>query len=295
MRYSRMREQHLHTKENTPQKSGGFIFILIIAAAVVYIICATKAGEYLSEKVITPVVSFFAEKTDETEHAESASAIISAPNDLVTEEIALPASEDYLLQYGVFSSMDNAQASAEELMSIGGAGYIREEDGQFRVIISGYSAKDDALNVKERLQSDRGMQTKLIELTEGDSACTVTSAPEHTETVKSMIGEIADTHKALLNAALDLDKGNITETDASALLESHKSTVETSLGSIGELSEKTDDPLIKALQDYYITANEAVKDDMHELSGAALSSALKHAYIGCAYAYHDLLQYDTND
>lgn len=295
MRYSRMKEQSTHIKDNTPNRSGRFIFILILAAAVIYIVAATKAGDIFSEKVIIPAVEFFAGKNADTPPSEVASAVFSDQDDLITDELTLPQIAQYLLQYGVFSSEENAENAAKELFSIGGAGYIREEDGQFRVIISGYSSREDAINVKDRLETDRGMQTKLIELTAPELNCTITSNPDHLESVRNIIAEIQKTHDELLNSALELDKGILSAEDASAHLDQFKSAIKTHHSTVNTLSEKTDDPLITALDNYFIKVNNSAETIDDDLSGALLSSALKRAYIGSAYAYYDLLRYDTSD
>ena len=144
MRYSRIKEQPAPSREHLHNRMSGFIFLIITAAAVIYIFSATKAGDFLSEKVVAPAVEFFTQKNADTSSEEV--DVFSNQQSLITEELNLPAISQYFLQTGVFNTKDNAESAASELRSIGGAGYIREDNGQYRVIISGYSSKEDAIN-----------------------------------------------------------------------------------------------------------------------------------------------------
>ena len=295
MRYSRMREHNEGRADKNTHRSGSTVLILIIVAAAAYIILATKAGDFLSEKIVAPVVNYFADKNTADEPAESTVNPISPSESMVSAELNFPAIGHYMLQYGVFGSKENAEKAAEELRSIGGAGYISEQDGKFRVIISGYASKADAENVKDRLLSERGMESKILDVTAEEMTCSIACGEEYAEQMKAAAADIPGNHSSMLDTILALDGGSITQEEALLRFSELRSKTEEHGKAAETISEKTEDEFVGAIGRYCGTVSDAFMILDENLSGTALSSALKRVYISTSYAYRDLLQYDTND
>lgn len=283
MRYSRMRE-------TTPpeEKSGkpmGLIVFLLIAGAVVYLVSAGKAGNFLSEKVIQPIANYFSEDTPRDEADAQGSSGTSAQ----TASITFPSIELYLLQVGVYSEEENAKKAATEIAAIGGAGYFYEDEGNYRVLISGYSAKSDAEDVHDRLEQEQQMESKLLTLLTEETVYTLTTEPEVITLFEKFPEESAGVHRQLMELSLELDKGNISKDTALATLGSIRETTLSYLTQFRELVDQSEDALLTRTAAYCETLLTACELS-EELSEIEVSAGIKRAYIAAAYAYRDLVE-----
>jgi len=145
------------------------------------------------------------------------------------------------------------------------------------------------------LKSERGMDSKLLELTAEAMTCSIACESEYADPLKNAASFISSLHTDLLATVLDLDKGSISQTESSEKAIQLKENAEIHLSAITELKVKTDDPLIEGVSKYLENVSDSFSVFDSELSGVDLSSAIKRAYVSASYAYCDLLAYDTND
>lgn len=69
----------------------------------------------------------------------------------------------YLLKFSDFDKIENAYLSAREIKSIGGAGFVKNNNGRYSVYVSTYPTKERAEKVKSNLLS-KGINTTIEEL-----------------------------------------------------------------------------------------------------------------------------------
>lgn len=285
MRYSRMTEEV--KEERKSGRAGVVILVLFALGAVVYMIGAAKVGSFLSEKIIRPVVSLFDEDTHEA--AEEVSSETGVSNE-VSAEITFPAMKMWLLQVGAFGEKDNAEKSAGEIADMGGAGYILEEDGTYRVIIAGYAKEEDAANVKERLKTEQNMESKLLELSAESAVYTMKTEQSVIDTFAAAAEECGNYPALLMELSLRLDKGGISAAEAKNELSEMKDQIGERMEYFSDLSENSEDELLIRTQKYYVELHGAFSVFEEELSDIALSSRIKHCYISSAALYRDFLQ-----
>jgi len=284
MRYSRMREGVQEEKKSS--RIGGVVLVLMAVGVVVYLIGAAKVGTFLSDKVIRPLVGVFSEKDDPDPEASEK----PEETELISGEVTFPGIETYLLQIGVFTERENAERSAETIAGMGGAGYVLEDGSDLRVIISGYEAKEDAENVKERLLSEQNMESKLYEIRGEEAAYTL----ETEQSVLDVFGEISREcgayHKTLMDLSISLDKGEITRQDALGKIEEIRGEIAEKREQLGSWAESAQDELIHRTKDYYTALEEEFSGFEGELTDIQLTARVKHAYSACAVLYGDFLQ-----
>lgn len=285
MRYSRMTEEV--KEERKSGRAGVVILVLFALGAVVYMIGAAKVGSFLSEKIIRPVVSLFDEDTPEAAEEVSSETGVS---DEVSAEITFPAMKMWLLQVGAFGENDNAEKSAEEIADMGGAGYILEEDGTYRVIIAGYAKEEDAANVKERLKTEQNMESKLLELSAESAVYTMKTEQSVIDAFAAAAEECGNYPQLLMELSLRLDKGEISAAEAINELSEMKEQIGERKEYFSDLSENSEDELLIRTQKYYGELHGAFSVFEEELSDLALSSAIKHCYISSGALYRDFLQ-----
>lgn len=267
-------------------KNSGFFLILLVVAAVIYLIVAGKAGSFLSDKIVKPVVSFFTQNTDKDSEENPAVETVGV-------NVKFPAFEMYLLQVGIFSEESNAEKSSAEISSMGGAGYIREENGDHRVIISGYATKDDAENVKERLLSEQNMETKILELQVPEVTYTLNTEQSVLEEFTEIAKRSAEYPTKLMELSLQFDKGEVSADSINTELELLLDEVKQYKITLEGFSGESEDVLLQKAYSFYTTlVNEysAFAGDMTEIE---LSARIKHGYIASAYAYQSFLAVES--
>ena len=226
MRYSRLYQDMEAKKmnadpkmENTKAKNITAIVItlVIVVALAIYLIGAASVGNFISEKIITPVFGFISGKEQKENNIEAAQKdSVDRETEVIQKEIRLEPQRIYSLQTGVFSSETNALAMAQQLQSKGGAGYIYEEDGKFRVLLVAYDNQSDAQNVKQRLEENQQLETKFSELFRPLINIQLQGNLEQITVIEQAFGMIEQTAIDILGLSLEFDKGALDETAVKA-------------------------------------------------------------------------------
>lgn len=187
------------------QKSGSAIKAvvgIILVAGAIYLAASSEIGAWISEALITPVRSIFSPSTEapepETETPVSGSRT-------VTREVAMPTMEHYALQMGVFSSLENAEAMAEQLRAKGAAGFIIEDGSRYRVLASVYSSESDALSVRDRLRSS-DTDCTLFTLQSPGIAFSVTATETQTSAIETAFAAYGEVLTQLEAAIIEFDQ-----------------------------------------------------------------------------------------
>ena len=111
--------------------------VLLMLGLAVYLITASAAGKWLSEKVMAPAFSALSElplftggglDSLENEASEPSgdalSVSLSSDSSSFTSTLDVPSISCFALQMGVFSSKDNADKLSEEMRSKGAGVYV---------------------------------------------------------------------------------------------------------------------------------------------------------------------------
>lgn len=274
-------------KEKQNGHKGMIIFVLFLvgAAVAVYFIGAVKVGNFISDQIVMPVVSWVTggQTTSENEE-EDVTPNSPQPDDAkeqtVTSTFEIPEISVYALQAGVFSEQENADTFAESLQQKGGAGYILEEEGSYRVMIAGYLTQEEAENVKDRLESEQSMETKVFPIEAGKLSVEMETTEEAAEVIKTCIAPCSGYVNEMATLALSLDKNETTLSKAQDKIQEMLEEVEKNKNMVDEIAENTDNDSIQSLKMFYHDTAKSIQAVLNQENTLAFSAKLKEAYLG---------------
>ena len=292
MRYSRA--QYENPKTSQQKGSRGFLLFAILAVVIVgvYLIGVAKVGDFLSQKIVTPVVSWLtggeAKSPGESQNAGVAPVISPSASNL-EKEMKLPGGTIFALQVGLYTEENNAKDASAQLVSKGGAGYILQTSEGKRVLIAGYATREDAENVQQRLLKEQQMQTSIFEMSTQEMTVTVSLDADSLAKIEAALSSANKYYDDLMGYAISFDKQ---ELDKAALqqnisgMKSDAASIKTNLQKL----EAGDNKVIGALITYYEKVETALAKAEADLSDAALSSQVKEVYLEIGAAKMELVE-----
>ena len=112
--------------------------------------------------------------------------------------------EIYAISLGSYTSKQAAQATEEDVMQRGGAGYIYNKNEIYYVLASAYERENDAKLVKENLTANNNTCTIMkIEISAPDLS--KTSSSSQAKSFLSALGEIKNSVLKLYDVSVALD------------------------------------------------------------------------------------------
>jgi hypothetical protein len=291
MRYSRA--QYENSKTSQQKGSRSFLFFAILAAVIVgvYLIGVAKVGDFLSQKIVTPVVSWLTgedvKAPSESKNAGAAPVISPAASN-AEKEMKLPGGTIFALQVGLYAEENNAKDASAQLVSKGGAGYILQTAEGKRVLIAGYATREDAENVQQRLLKEQQMQTSVFEMSTQEMTVTVSSDADSLAKIETALSSANKYYDDLMGYAISFDKQ---ELDKAALQQNIAGMKSDAAGIKANLQklEAGDNKVIGALIAYYEKVETALAKAEADLSDAALSSQVKEVYLEIGAAKMELV------
>ncbi|OQB24694.1 MAG: Sporulation related domain protein [Firmicutes bacterium ADurb.Bin182] len=291
MEYRRRRSRR---RSNTGGGAGRVVAVLLIAAAVIYIVSASAAGTWIAKNIMAPLftaIDNLGKKSEETPPQTTPAAEVTIPGDTnaKAEQVILPGIDSYMLQMGVFSSMENAKAQADELKARGAGGYIIEDAGKYRVIASCYKDRNSLQTVRDQLAKD-GLDTAVYELHAPETPFEVTAGEDQLARVKAGFRGLSEAQAKMNDFVILFDKEQQTpeqgRTAAGEIL--------SELRSAGEyiLASKADGAvlgLVKKCYEKYIASLEELEKYDTE-SFIDFSSQMKYTHLDITYEYAELVK-----
>jgi hypothetical protein len=296
MEYRRRRNRR---RTNTGSGAGRAVILLLLAAAVIYIVSASAAGTWIAENVMAPIFTAIdnigSKKNEETSPETTPAAEVKIPgSENVSEgskvkQVVLPGIDSYMLQMGVYSTMENAKTEANELKTRGAGGYIIEDGDKFRVIASCYKDKESLKTVREQLTAE-GLDTASYELHSPETPFEVTANEEQLEKVRTGFKGLSDAQSKLSDFVILFDK--------------EQQTPEQGRGAVGEilnelkgageylLAQQSDGSVLGMVNECYnkyITALESLESTETQ-SFVEFSSQMKYTHLDITYQYAMLVK-----
>ena len=287
---------------------GGAIISLLLIAGIIYVIASSTAGEWVAKNVMAPAIAFFTGAKAETDDGEQANADNTAEPvgedqttiDLsegdsapVSAQLTFPGVTCYMLQMGVFTSLENANAEAVTLQARGAAGYIMEDASsgatRYRVIAAGYEDYDSAKSVKDRLVSE-GTDCTIFTLESVSSVFKVTAPEESITGVGTGFEAISEARKSLAQAFIDFDKNAMTVTEGKAKAAEILSALEADMEPLASFAP--DGGALSEILDTYAQ----IKASFEQLAGGTYESAvdfsasMKYTYLNITDRYAALTE-----
>ena len=282
-----MEYKHRYNSKSGKSKSNGrlapaivvMLSILLIAA----ILALSPAGEYLMQKVISPLFSGIKEKKDvdivsalKQQDNKSQTALPTAVTPQPTHRIlTIEEIPFYILQMGSYLEKDAANNHAEQIRRFGAGGAVFADGPVFRVFAAAYDGEESLVKVQSQVRSDGFEATpyitekKVLKLTlDGDK--------EAVEAIEKSVLMMNDVPNRLTEMCLSYDKGELTEeqiveviesicagcAEYDALLEKIKGD---SISAIRELIRKYSENLSTFLKEHDTMSSEMFSGELKQL------------------------------
>ena len=288
MRYSRM-------DGNSGRESGGgkgalLVIVMICVAAAVYFIVAAKVGNFLSDRIITPVIAFVtgqdAAGSEESDSNDNNNA--AEEDETATDELELSGLNLYALQAGVFDNEENAKELAQSLQEKGGAGYVRSGE-EFRVYVSAYETEEEAENVSDRLESEQNLSCKIREISSEKLKLKITAPSAAVESAKAAFSLAGQLESKLCELSLSLDKSEISATKALESIKALSEHISSVKSDFESNTSGADSPVYSAISAYLSGAASAVDKLLENETASELSPQIKYSYIDAAFLRADMV------
>lgn len=204
--------------------AGGLFIAIVVIIAIILVIALTPMGAWIESNVFSPLFG--------TNTPSPSPTIPNMPEATdaatVSRDITFDAMDFYMLQMGVFTSEDNAASYAESLKKQGGAGYVYEQDGRFRVIAYAYSSQEDANTVKQRLV-DSGYECAIFTLPIEGATYRITATNEQINSLTSALNALKTAMEGISETALTFDSEKLTIDEGKERVQSIYDTLDSSL------------------------------------------------------------------
>lgn len=282
---------------NSRGSLGGFIIVLLLIAASVYLISASAAGTWLAKEVFAPIFSAFGEKITPTMNPNQTNtpqdSIFTMANSGNETDITveLPAISCYALQMGVFSTEQNASANATTIKAQGAGGYVYGEGGLYRVLASGYSDEASAKSVRDRLRNaGNDCALHIIEADKRTFIVTTDSTSEQETAVRKAFSSMLQAQRQLVDLAIAFDKDNMTPTAAADKLRNIKEELVRDFSILAEQTANNDalNKIVACYNTYIAAFNEL--EQASTQTNVAYSSLIKYSQLKLAIEYSTLLK-----
>lgn len=294
MRYSRMMSAPPKRRKG---RAANLIIVIIILGMAAYLISAGAAGSWLANNIINPVFNNGNANAADTSVAgaeilspgetlsPSPAVSSSASGERAEEQITVKEITVYALQSGAFSDIINAEAAAKIIKEQGGAGYIANDGNLYKVLIAGYTDKNDADEVMASLKS-QGVATTMFEIKSGKLTFKIGAQRGQIDAVSACFDAAPDTVESLLRIIFNADKGQNVNGEITALKEKLYGVLDSYEAAVskGETS-------MQGVSEYFDKLRDTVDGlpDSASVSTAELSSGLKYALIQIASDYSSFL------
>lgn len=205
----------------------------------------------------------------------------TAPGDKLSEEIKMNSVTLYGVQLGVFSKLENAQASSDSFRKSGSAGYILKEDTLYRVVDSVYYSENDAKAVRDVFRNGASPDACVIRVQASGINWKVTATRAQIDAIKGAVAALQSQIVALINAQKAAQQNQGTPADYKAAVLSAAQKFEdasnTMMKAVGTTNSAIIVKLNECLTESADSLNKLAQTDTAD--GTALATGLKYNII----------------
>lgn len=293
MEYRRRRKRSKRRRyANSSGNAISVFVILILAGALIYMLCATSIGTWLAEHVFAPIFKGGANDANPTDFSEAYTAPPSPTADSALEPKSINAAAQgldmYLLQMGVFTSEENAESLVDSLISMGAAGYALNDGDVVRVIASGYNSKESANNVCARLIG-QGYECTVYNLKADAVQMRITASDSRVEHINGALALAYSLIEQLSNEVINFDADERGTDYALAVAAEILSNTKSAAQSIDNLTSESE--MLKALHGYLTEVSGELESFISGCGAerVEVSGKFKNLQIFCIDRYYHFL------
>jgi hypothetical protein len=196
---------------------------LLVLAACAFALSATGLGSWLADNYIVPYYERAVAglgggapgvppgRTPEATTRPSAPA-----QQAESAQLTLTPRPFITIQMASFTSREAAQTEAGIIAARGGAGYIYEDNGRFRVLAALYRTEADAKQVRDNLRTAQGIDSYIYIRNDAPLTLTITATPQRQRELEDAFAAYCDTIDALMSLAERIDRSQLTPDEVPA-------------------------------------------------------------------------------
>lgn len=294
MRYSRIK------KNQSKKRYASLLLVILLGLIILYIAFAGTLGKFVSNW-ISPL--FRGENETEVPGNNLDDPILTLPegtpnsvSDLekINDSLKLNALTMYTVQIGAFSDENNAKSCANELKTMGGAGYILHDDF-YRVMAVGFQSEGDSKKVKSQLETS-GVESHIYKLATAGADMNITATKENVAAIRSAYEIWEEQYLSLEQLIIDLDSGVISSVDAYNRVKEIKTDMEGKLGRLREMNaNQNNNNILDGLVILYENACQSFDKILSQNSSekVAISAEIKYTYIELIMQYKTYMEQIT--
>ncbi|MGN1249704.1 MAG: hypothetical protein ACI4XW_06455 [Candidatus Spyradocola sp.] len=203
MRRTSYQTHYVHRRRRRGMGAAGWIAALAVLGVVVYVALAMGAGSWLHGAL------FAREDLQENEISDvetSPAPTLDASGD-ITETVAFPAMEAWLLSCGTFETGQQAQSIAATYRTRGGAGFVLEGEDGYSVLLAAYDSAAACENVAQNLKAQEDIDAQVQPLTIDGVELRLTASARRIDGVRDAFSIWQQTVQRLSDLWQDVDGG----------------------------------------------------------------------------------------
>lgn len=204
--------------------------------------------------------------------------------------------EIYAISLGSYTSKQAAEATEEDVMQRGGAGYIYKKNEIYYVLASAYERENDAKLVKENLAASNNTCTIMkIEISAPDLS--KTSSSSQAKSFLSALGEIKNSVLKLYDVSVALDTKAVDETKAKIQIIEIKGNLEKEFEKLSRGSSAVDGIYYHTIKNTFSTLEGELSDlrNYQAVNGISLSAMVKKTYLNFFFELQSLTSALNNE
>ena len=218
MRRTSDQTHYVHRRTRRGMGAAGWIAALAVLGVIVYVALAMGAGSWLHGAL------FAREDVQENEISDvetSPAPTLDVGGD-ITETVAFPAMENWLLSCGTFENEQQAQTAAATYRTRGGAGFVLEGEDGYSVLLAAYDSAAACENVAQNLKSQEDIDAQTQQMTIDGVELRLTASARRIDGVRDAFSIWQQTVQRLSDLWQDVDGGVATLNQAVSRLSAQR-------------------------------------------------------------------------
>ena len=219
---------YVHRRRRRGPGAAGWLAALVALGVIGYVALAMGAGSWLHGAL------FGREEggAQENEISDVETSPVPTPDagGDITETVAFPAMESYLLSCGTFESEQEAQNIAATYRARGGAGFVREGEEGYLVLLAAYDTASACETVAQNLKKQEDIDAQVQQLAIDGVELRLTASARRIDCVRDAFSIWQQTVQLLSDLWQDLDGGVATVNQAVSRLSAQRDKLDEACG-----------------------------------------------------------------
>ena len=241
---------YVHRRRRRGAGAAGWLAALVALGVIGYVALAMGTGSWLHSALFGREGEDGAQENEIRDVETSPLPATDAGGD-ITETVAFPAMESYLLSCGTFESEQEADAAAADYRARGGAGFVLEDEEGYTLLLAAYDVSSACETVARNLKKQEDIDAQVKPLTIDGVELRLTASAQRIDGVRDAFSSWQQTVQLLSDLWQDVDGG--------------VATVNQAVSRIGAQRDKLDEACGEAFSGALIEGESRALDGLSEV------------------------------